>query len=83
MSNAFSMPGDGSKYQIDGVTATFLSGLWHGLLITLFFIISLFNDRVGIYEANNNGGWYNLGFLIGIGAFAGNTISISVGSTVI
>ena len=29
------------------------------------FIVSLFNPDVGIYESNNNGGWYNFGFVIG------------------
>lgn len=29
------------------------------------FIVSLFNPSVGIYEVNNNGGWYNFGFVVG------------------
>jgi hypothetical protein len=79
-----SMPGDGSKYKTEGATpATFLSGLWHGLLITVFFIISLFSENVSIYETHNNKGWYNFGFFLGISAFAGNTIQVTIGSSVI
>ena len=49
----------------DGETAGFLKGIWHGLISPIAFIISLFNKSVNIYEIHNNGGWYNLGFLIG------------------
>ncbi len=47
-------------------TAGFWAGLWHGLIIIITFIISLFTDNVGVYELNNNGGWYNFGFVLGI-----------------
>ena len=33
-------------------------------LVTL--VVGLFNDTVEIYERNNNGGWYDFGFLIGV-----------------
>lgn len=46
-------------------TAGFWLGLWHGFIAPFTFIISLFNDKVGIYEVHNNGGWYNFGFLFG------------------
>ena len=46
-------------------TAGFWLGLWHGFIAPFTFIISLFNDNVGIYEVHNNGGWYNFGFLFG------------------
>ena len=46
--------------------AGFWAGLWHGLICVVTFVISLFTDSVGIYEANNTGGWYNFGFLLGI-----------------
>ncbi|MEH8020893.1 MULTISPECIES: hypothetical protein [Rheinheimera] len=83
MSNALSMPGSGSKYKIeDESPATFLSGLWHGLLMPLFFLIILFNPNVSIYETNNNHSWYHFGLLMGVWAFAGNTIHLSIGSTV-
>jgi hypothetical protein len=40
--------------------------LWHGLIVIVTFIISLFNDNVTVYEVHNNGGWYNLGFIFGV-----------------
>jgi len=36
------------------------------------FIVSLFNPDVGIYEINNNGGWYNFGFVVGASAVGGS-----------
>jgi len=44
-------------------------GLWQGLISPLTFIVSLFTDDVSIYEVHNNGGWYDFGFILGIGAF--------------
>ena len=49
-----------------GHRAGFWAGLWHGLIIIVTFVISLFNNRIGIYEANNTSWSYNLGFLIGL-----------------
>jgi hypothetical protein len=46
--------------------AGFWSGLWHGLICIITFIISLFSENVGIYEVNNTGGWYDFGFVLGI-----------------
>lgn len=45
--------------------AGFWAGLWHGLIIVVTFIISLFTDSVHMYEVNNSGNWYNFGFLLG------------------
>ena len=41
----------------------FWSGLWHGFIAPLSFIISLLNSVVAMYALNNNGGWYDFGFL--------------------
>ncbi len=41
-------------------------GLWHGLIVPITFLISLFTDSVGIYEVHNNGGWYDFGFVLGL-----------------
>ncbi len=46
--------------------AGFWSGLWHGIIVPVTFVISLFNDRVSIYEVNNRGGWYDFGFVLGV-----------------
>ena len=52
------------KFDID--PAGFWMGLWHGLISLVAFIISLFNDNVTIYEVNNSGWTYNLGFILGV-----------------
>ncbi|MDY0231417.1 MAG: hypothetical protein RBR88_02925, partial [Candidatus Saccharicenans sp.] len=53
----------------DGHIAGFLSGLWHGFISPVTFIVSLFTKNVRIYEIHNNGGWYNFGFVLGAGLF--------------
>lgn len=55
----------------DTTPASFLMGLWHGFIALFTFIISLFNDKVTMYEVNNVGKLYNLGFLIGVMMFWG------------
>jgi hypothetical protein len=50
-----------------GQIAGFWLGLWQGLISPITFIISLFSDNVHVYEVHNNGGWYNFGFLWGVG----------------
>ena len=57
------------KFDID--PAGFWMGLWHGLISLVTFVISLFNSEVAIYEVNNTGWPYNLGFIIGIMIFYG------------
>lgn len=52
-------------------TAGFLQGLWHGIIAPITFIISLFNDNVSIYEVVNNGGWYDVGFMVGVSTIFG------------
>lgn len=49
-----------------GHLAGFWVGIWHGLIIIVTFIVSLFTKEVGIYEVHNTGWPYNLGFLIGL-----------------
>lgn len=46
----------------------FWGGLWHGIIIPISWMCSLFSDDIAIYAYNNNGGWYNFGFILGIGA---------------
>jgi hypothetical protein len=45
-------------------TPGFWQGLWHGLISPVAFVISLFNDHVGIYAVRNDGGWYDAGFMV-------------------
>jgi hypothetical protein len=49
-----------------GRTAGFFFGLWHGIIMPIAFVISLFTDRVSIYDVNNTGGWYDFGYLLGL-----------------
>jgi hypothetical protein len=50
-----------------GDTAGLIRGLWHGFIAPFTFFVSLFTDGIHMYEVHNNGGWYNLGFVIGAG----------------
>lgn len=54
--------GDGS--------AGFWLGLWQGLILPVTFVVSLFNDSVAIYEVDNRGHLYDLGFVFGAGGLA-------------
>ena len=54
-----------------GNPAGFWLGLWHGFTLLFTFIISLFSDSVGVYEAHNSGNWYNFGFVLGAMIFFG------------
>ncbi len=62
---------------LSGAPANFWVGLWQGLIIYLSFIASWFDNNIVLYQLNNNGFWYNFGYLIGlwaaIGAFAGGS----------
>lgn len=52
--------------------AGFWTGLWHGLICCVTFVISLFNKNVHVYEVHNNGAWYDLGFILGAGSAFGS-----------
>jgi hypothetical protein len=58
-------PGNARWSMETGNPANFWAGLWHGLIIIVTFIVSLFTSDVKIYEVNNVGWGYNLGFLLG------------------
>lgn len=50
----------------DGEVAGFMTGLLHGFIAIFSLIGSLLKDDVTMYEVHNNGGPYNLGFVIGL-----------------
>jgi hypothetical protein len=52
----------------------FWLGLWHGFITPVTFIVSLFNDSVGIYEVRNNGAWYDFGFMLGVSFVFGSVL---------
>ena len=59
---------------VDGTTAGFWSGLWHGIIAPVTFIISLFTDNVNVYEVFNTGNWYDFGFIMGVSIIFGGCI---------
>ena len=44
----------------------FWGGLWHGMVLPFSWIGSLFSDDIAIYAYDNNGGWYDFGFILGV-----------------
>lgn len=59
--------------QSDAKIYGFWNGLWHGMTSGITFIASLFSDEFTFYAFNNNGAWYNFGFLWGVGGSLGIT----------
>lgn len=64
----------------EGLSAGFWKGLWHGMIIGITFIISLFNDNVAIYEIHNNGHLYDFGYLIGVFIIMSGSAGAGAGS---
>ena len=74
MANALAAAGPNSIFQQpDATPAGFLAGLWHGLILPITFIVSLFNLNVRIYETNNCGLWYDFGFFLGASSSLGGS----------
>lgn len=48
-------------------TYGFWGGVWHGMIAQFSFVGSLFSDEIAIYAINNNGAWYNFGYVGGLG----------------
>ena len=48
-------------------TYGFWGGVWHGMILQISFVGSLIWDDISVYAVNNNGGWYNFGFVGGLG----------------
>ena len=49
----------------------FWMGLWHGIILPVTFVISLFTDSVSVYDVVNDGNWYDFGFFLGVLLFLG------------
>ena len=56
-----------------GKSAGFWSGLWHGVISPITFVISLFSDNVNVYEVYNSGNWYDFGFMFGVSLIFGGS----------
>ena len=48
-----------------GEFAGFGLGLWQGFIAPFVFVVSLFKGDLNVYEVDNNGSWYNFGYLFG------------------
>lgn len=46
--------------------AGFFTGVWHGWIAPISLIVGIFTDGVRIYEPDNTGWWYDLGFYIAV-----------------
>jgi len=57
----------------EGEMAGFWQGLWQGIIAPITFIVSLFTSDISIYEVHNNGGWYDLGYMLGLAASLGGS----------
>jgi hypothetical protein len=64
-------PGENPAATLGDGGAGFWLGLWHGVIAPITFLISLFTDGVNVYEVNNNGNWYDFGFVLGAGILFG------------
>jgi hypothetical protein len=67
VTNKFLVGGPDSEYAQPGAEpARFWVGVWHGVISPITFIASIFTPNVRMYEKNNQGILYDLGFLIGV-----------------
>ena len=68
------VPGDG-KHTTEK-PAGFFWGIWHGWIAPISLIWGLFNSEIRVYEPQNTGWWYDLGFYIAvISGFGGISFS--------
>ena len=82
MANPLAIAGSRSRYKLpDANPAGFWAGVWHGMIGPIMFVVSLFNPNVSMYEINNNGRWYEFGFLIGISGSVGGSGASSTSVT--
>jgi len=79
MTNKLAVAGPDSKWKLpEAEPAGFWPGFWHGLIAPIAFVVSLFNPHVRIYETNNNGGWYDFGFILGVSSSLGGGATVNV-----
>lgn len=53
--------------------AGFWLGIWHGIIAPITMIAQFFIDDVAMYAVNNTGGWYDIGFVMGIGGLSASS----------
>ena len=54
-----------------GEFAGFWLGLWQGFIAPFVCVASFFKGDLNVYEVQNNGSWYNFGYLFGLACFFG------------
>ena len=59
----------------EGDVPGFLMGLVHGFIAPVSLVAHLFDHSIRIYAFPNSGGWYDFGFVFGIGALLGGGAS--------
>jgi len=64
------------QFKDGGKRANILHGIWHGWIAPLSLFFSIFSDGIRMYEPNNTGWTYDLGFYMAIiGGFGGLALS--------
>ncbi len=58
------LPGDGKNSAEK--PANFLMGIWHGWIAPISVIVGIFKPGIRVYETNNSGWWYDLGFYMAV-----------------
>lgn len=51
-------------------TAGFFTGVWHGFCAPFAIVGHIFDNSIVVYQTPNNGGWYDFGFVLGVGGFS-------------
>jgi len=54
----------------------FWYGVWHGAIILWSWIGSMLYNDIAIYAINNNGGWYDFGYVLGVSGFLNLLVKI-------
>ena len=71
----------GCAHHVPEAVSAEAPGFWLGLVQGIFapfaFIASFFDRSIAIYSVPNDGGWYDFGFLCGIGAWGGGGAAAS------
>jgi len=64
------------RFQAESKPANFWWGIWHGWIAPVSLIWQLFDHQIRVYEPNNTGFFYDLGFYLAIvGGFGGLAFS--------
>ena len=55
----------------------FWFGVWHGAILPIAWLMSVFNPDVAIYAIYNDGVWYDSGYMIGVGSLVLAAMSLN------